>query len=53
MRWAFIFLIVALASAILGFGGLSGAISTVGRALFFLFLALFAVGVVRHGRRPV
>ena len=38
---ALIFLIIALASAILGFGGLSIAISTAGRLLFFLFLVLF------------
>ena len=50
LRWAFIFLIIALGCAILGFGGLSGTISAIGRPLFFLFLALFAVGVVRHVR---
>ena len=48
LRWAFICLIVALAAAIIGFGGIAGGIDDVARILFFLFLTLFALGVILH-----
>jgi uncharacterized membrane protein YtjA (UPF0391 family) len=55
LRWAFIFLIIALAAAILGFGGFAGVVADVARVLFFVFLLLFAIGVILHlGRgKPV
>ena len=48
LRWAFIFLIVALAAAILGFGGIAGAAAGVAKILFFVFLLLFIVGLMVH-----
>ena len=48
LRWAFIFLIVALAAAILGFGGIAGAAAGVAKVLFFIFLLLFIVGLMMH-----
>lgn len=48
LRWAFIFLIVALAAAILGFGGIAGAAAGVAKVLFFVFLLLFIVGLIMH-----
>lgn len=48
LRWAFIFLIVALAAAILGFGGVAGAAAGVAKILFFVFLLLFIVGLLMH-----
>lgn len=48
LRWAFIFLIVALAAAILGFGGIAGAVAGVAKILFFVFLLLFIVGLMMH-----
>lgn len=48
LRWAFIFLIVALAAAILGFGGVAGAAAGVAKILFFVFLLLFIVGLMVH-----
>lgn len=48
LRWAFIFLIVALAAAILGFGGVAGAAAGVAKILFFVFLLLFIVGLLVH-----
>ncbi len=48
LRWAFIFLIIALAAAVLGFAGIAGPVETVARVLFFVFLLLFALGVLVH-----
>lgn len=48
LRWAFIFLIIALAAAILGFGGIAGAVAGVAKVLFFVFLLLFIVGLMMH-----
>ena len=55
LRWAFIFLIVALAAAILGFGGVAGAAAGIAKILFFVFLLLFVVGLIMHlvNGRPV
>ena len=51
MRWALIFLAIALVAAVLGFGGIAGTavgiakiLFVVGLALFLLFLVLGAVG---------
>ena len=48
LRWAFIFLIVALAAAVIGFAGIAGPVDDIARILFFLFLLLFALGVIMH-----
>jgi uncharacterized membrane protein YtjA (UPF0391 family) len=49
LRWALIFLIIAMAAALLGFGGIASAAAGIAKVLFFLFLAicliLFIVGM--------
>lgn len=55
LRWALIFLVVAVIAAFLGLGGLAGTAVGIARMLFFIFLALFVVSVVMHlvrGRPP-
>jgi uncharacterized membrane protein YtjA (UPF0391 family) len=54
LRWAVIFLIIALAAALLGFGGVATAAAGIAKFLFFLFLAIclifFIIGI-SAGRR--
>jgi uncharacterized membrane protein YtjA (UPF0391 family) len=49
LRWALIFLIIAMAAALLGFGGIASAAAGIAKVLFFLFLAicliLFIIGM--------
>ena len=53
LSWALAFLVIALISAALGFGGLAGAASSVAQILFFVFLVLFVISLVAGGiRRP-
>ena len=46
LSWALIFLIVALAAAVLGFGGVAVAAAGMAKILFVLFLVLFLVSLV-------
>ncbi|WP_431283650.1 DUF1328 domain-containing protein [Humitalea sp. 24SJ18S-53] len=46
LYWTLIFLVVALISGVLGFGGVASASAGIARVLFFLFLVLFAVSLL-------
>lgn len=48
LRWALIFLVVALIAAAFGFGGLAGTAVGIAKILFFVFLVLFLVSAVMH-----
>jgi uncharacterized membrane protein YtjA (UPF0391 family) len=52
LSWALTFFLIALAAAILGFGGIAFAAAGVAKILFFLFLVLFLLslfgGLVRR-----
>jgi uncharacterized membrane protein YtjA (UPF0391 family) len=50
LRWAVIFLVVALVAALLGFGGIAGAAAGIAKILFFVFLVLFVLALI-FGRR--
>ncbi|HEY3756497.1 MAG TPA: DUF1328 domain-containing protein [Opitutaceae bacterium] len=50
LRYAIIFLIIALIAAALGFGNIAGAASEIARILFFVFLVCFIVALL-FGRR--
>jgi uncharacterized membrane protein YtjA (UPF0391 family) len=56
LRWALIFLVIALIAALFGFGGIASTAASFAVILFWIFLAvtivLFLVGLV-SGRRPV
>jgi uncharacterized membrane protein YtjA (UPF0391 family) len=49
LRWAAIFLVIAIIAAIFGFGGIAGSAIGIAKVLFFIFVAicviLFLVGL--------
>lgn len=58
LRWAVIFLVVALVAALFGFGGIAAAAVDIARLLFFVFIVLFVLALIAHlisgrGRPPV
>jgi len=56
LRWSLAFLILALAAAFLGFGGVATTSASIAVILFYIFLAVFLVTLVIGlftGRRPV
>ena len=53
LYWAFVFLVVAIVAAVLGFGGIAGTAMGIAKVLFFVFLALFLISLVFGMRRPV
>jgi uncharacterized membrane protein YtjA (UPF0391 family) len=46
LRWAFIFLVVALIAAAFGFGGIAAGAASIAKILFGLFLVIFLVLLV-------
>jgi uncharacterized membrane protein YtjA (UPF0391 family) len=52
LRWALVFLVVALIAAVFGFGGIAAAATDIARVLFLIFIALFvislAMGMIRR-----
>jgi len=57
LYWAFVFLVVALVAAVLGFGGIAVASAGIAKILFFVFLVIFLatliMGLSRRGRAVV
>jgi uncharacterized membrane protein YtjA (UPF0391 family) len=52
LRWAIVFLIVAIVAAVFGFGGVAAAATDIARILFFVFLVLFVVALIFGRGRP-
>jgi uncharacterized membrane protein YtjA (UPF0391 family) len=48
LKWALIFLVVALATGMLGFTGIAGAAIGIAKILFYVFVVLFLVSMVMH-----
>jgi len=48
LRYALIFLVVALVAGALGFGGIAGGASQIAMILFYIFIVLFVVGLIMH-----
>ena len=48
LRYALIFLVVAIIAGILGFGAVAGLAATIAKVLFGVFLVLFLVGLIMH-----
>ena len=48
LRWALIFLVVALIAAVLGFTTIAGAAIDVAKILFWIFAILFVISLVMH-----
>jgi uncharacterized membrane protein YtjA (UPF0391 family) len=53
LRYALIFLVVAIVAGLFGFTGISLAAADIARVLFFIFIVLFAVSLIfgLRGRR--
>jgi uncharacterized membrane protein YtjA (UPF0391 family) len=43
LRWALLFLLIALVAAAFGFGGIASAAAGVAKVLFFIAIGIFAV----------
>lgn len=55
LRWALIFLIVAIIAAVFGFGGIATTAAGIAQILFVIFIVLFLASLIYHlisGRRP-
>jgi uncharacterized membrane protein YtjA (UPF0391 family) len=52
LYWAAVFFVVALAAAILGFGGIAASAAGVAKILFFVFLVFAAVSLILGRRAP-
>jgi uncharacterized membrane protein YtjA (UPF0391 family) len=55
LRWALIFLIIALIAGALGFTGIYVAAAGIAKLLFYIFVVLFVVSLIMHmarGRGP-
>jgi len=50
LYWAAVFFVIALISAVLGFGGLAAGAAGIAKILFFVFLVLGALSMI-FGRR--
>lgn len=48
LRWAVVFLIVAIIAAIFGFGNIAGTATEIAKILFYVFLVIFLVSIVMH-----
>jgi len=57
LRWAIIFLVIALVAALFGFGGIAGTAASFAVILFWVFLAitvvLFLVSLLGGGRTTI
>jgi uncharacterized membrane protein YtjA (UPF0391 family) len=53
LRWAALFLIIAVVAGLLGFAGIAGAASNIAWIVFVLFLILFVVSLFLGNRSPV
>lgn len=51
LRYAIIFLILALVAAVFGFGGVAAVSMDIARLLVMVFLVLFIVALVMHALR--
>ncbi len=46
LRWAIVFLIIALFAGLFGFTNIAAGAATIAKVLFFLFLILFTVALI-------
>ena len=48
LRWALIFLVIALVAGVLGFTGVYIAAASIAKILFYIFVVLFLVSLIMH-----
>jgi uncharacterized membrane protein YtjA (UPF0391 family) len=53
LYWTAVFFIIALISAVLGFGGIAAGAAGIAKVLFFVFLVLGALSLIFGRRVPV
>jgi uncharacterized membrane protein YtjA (UPF0391 family) len=53
LRWALLFLVVAIIAAIFGFSNIAGTSAWIAQVLFFVFLVLFVISLVFNGRSRI
>ena len=46
LRWALIFLVIAIIAAIFGFGGVAGTAVGIAKILFYVFIAIFVISLL-------
>lgn len=46
LRYAAIFLVIAIIAAVFGFGGIAAGAATIAKVLFFVFLLLFVLSLL-------
>jgi uncharacterized membrane protein YtjA (UPF0391 family) len=46
LRWAIIFLIIAIVAAVFGFGNIASGATDIARILFFVFLVIFIISLI-------
>jgi uncharacterized membrane protein YtjA (UPF0391 family) len=51
LRWALIFLVIALIAALFGFGGIAAGAAGIAKILFFVFLVIFILSLISHFAR--
>ena len=51
LYWALVFLVIALAAGVLGFGGVAILSAGIAKILFVIFLVLFLLSLVTHASR--
>ena len=47
LYWSATFFIIAVIAAIFGFGGVAAGATSIAKILFFIFLVLFAIALIR------
>jgi uncharacterized membrane protein YtjA (UPF0391 family) len=52
LRYALIFLVLALVASVLGFGGIAGDAAWIARVLLVIFVVMFLVSLVMGRRAP-
>lgn len=52
LRWAILFLIVAIVAGVFGFGGIAGEAAWIAKVLLFVFVILFVVALVLGKKGP-
>ncbi|MFL6351292.1 MAG: DUF1328 domain-containing protein [Bryobacteraceae bacterium] len=51
LRYALIFLVIAIIAGIFGFGGIAVASAGIAKILFGIFIVLFLIGLIMHFSR--
>jgi uncharacterized membrane protein YtjA (UPF0391 family) len=52
LRWALVFLVLALVAALFGFTGLAADAAWIAKILFFVFLIVFVISLILGRRGP-